>query len=225
MIYCVEDDQNIRELIVYALKNENYESKGFEESETFFEACQEKIPHLVILDIMLPGKDGLTILQEMKKHPNLRDIPVIMLTAKTEEYDRIKGLDAGADDYISKPFSILELLARIRAVLRRTDRISEEREVLSHKGVEIDPMKREVRVEGELISLTYKEFELLYMLMNHMGMVMSRDLLMNRIWGFDFEGESRTVDVHIATLRQKLKDKGSLIETVRNVGYKVSDDR
>ncbi len=225
MIYCVEDDQNIRELIVYALKNENYESKGFEESEAFFEACQEKIPHLVILDIMLPGKDGLTILQEMKKHPNLRDIPVIMLTAKTEEYDRIKGLDAGADDYISKPFSILELLARIRAVLRRTDRMSEDREVLSHKGVEIDPMKREVKVDGELISLTYKEFELLYMLMNHMGMVMSRDLLMNRIWGFDFEGESRTVDVHIATLRQKLKDKGSLIETVRNVGYKVSDDR
>lgn len=220
MIYCVEDEGNIRDLIVYALKNSDFDVEGFSSGEELFRAIDEKLPSLVLLDIMLPGEDGLTILKRIRDNPSTEDIPVIMLTAKSSELDKIVGLDIGADDYIVKPFSVLELVARVKAVLRRA-RPKEDNQLIAIDGVVIDKKKRTVLVEGEPVSLTYKEFELLYYLFRNKNIVLNREMIMAQVWGYDFEGESRTVDVHIASLRHKLKNKASLIETVRNIGYKV----
>ncbi len=219
-IYCVEDDESIRQLIVYALENAGFKAKGFEKGEEFFSKLYSQIPDLILLDIMLPGEDGLKILEKLKKNPNLREIPVIMITAKASEIDKVRGLDMGADDYIAKPFGVMELISRVKALLRRTKK-SLPSNNLSLSGIALDYEKRRVSVEGKIINLTYKEFELLYILLENQEIVLTREILMNRIWGFDFQGETRTVDVHIATLRQKLGEKGKLIQTIRNVGYKV----
>ena len=221
MIYCVEDEGNIRDLIVYALKNSDFDVQGFSSGEELFEAMREKTPSLVLLDIMLPGADGLQILSRIRENPTTEAIPVIMLTAKSSELDKIVGLDKGADDYIVKPFSVLELVARVKAVLRRTRSTEKDDGIIAIDGVVIDNKKRTVHVNGEAVSLTYKEFELLYYLFRNKDIVLNRENIMARVWGYDFEGESRTVDVHIASLRHKLKEKASLIETVRNIGYKV----
>lgn len=221
MIYCVEDEGNIRDLIVYALKNSDFDVQGFASGEELFEAMREKMPSLVLLDIMLPGEDGLQILSRIRENPTTEDIPVIMLTAKSSELDKIVGLDKGADDYIVKPFSVLELVARVKAVLRRARPTEKDDGIIAIDGVVIDNKKRMVLVNGEAITLTYKEFELLYYLFRNKNIVLNRESIMAQVWGYDFEGESRTVDVHIASLRHKLKDKAPLIETVRNIGYKV----
>lgn len=221
-IYCIEDDESIRELIVYALNTSGYKGSGFESSEDFFLQLGRSLPDLILLDIMLPGDDGLTILEKLKTNPNTKDIPVIMLTAKSTEYDIVKGLDMGADDYISKPFGVMELISRIKAALRRTGQ-SNSHEILSFNGIIMDYDKRTIKIDEEFIKLTYKEFELLYYLLKNQSIVLTREMIMNEVWGFDFEGETRTVDVHIGTLRQKLGESGKLIQTIRNVGYKVGE--
>ena len=220
LIYCVEDDDSIRELICYALKSGGYQAEGFAESGDFWRRMEENTPRLVLLDIMLPGEDGMQLLHKMKNDAAQRNVPVIMLTAKTTELDKVAGLDAGADDYITKPFSVLELLSRVRAVLRRSQPTGAE--TLSSGEVTMDPLRRTVTSCGHPVELTYKEFELLCYMMRNCDIVLSRTRLMENVWGFDFEGESRTVDMHIKTLRQKLGAGGSIIKTVRGVGYKVS---
>lgn len=220
LIYCVEDDDSIRELICYALKSGGYQAEGFAESGDFWRRMEENTPRLVLLDIMLPREDGMQLLHKMKNDAAQRNIPVIMLTAKTTELDKVAGLDAGADDYITKPFSVLELLSRVRAVLRRSQPTGAE--TLSCGEVTMDPLRRTVTSCGHPVELTYKEFELLCYMMRNCDIVLSRTRLMENVWGFDFEGESRTVDMHIKTLRQKLGAGGSIIKTVRGVGYKVS---
>ena len=221
-IYCVEDDESIRELIVYALNSSGYEGSGFERGEDFFLQLEKSLPDLILLDIMLPGDDGLTILKNIKKNISTKNIPVILLTAKTAEYDIVKGLDMGADDYIPKPFGVMELMSRVKAVLRRIGP-SNSSDVITLNSITIDYEKRIVKIEDEVIKLTYKEFELLYYLLKNQNIVLTREMIMNEVWGFDFEGETRTVDVHIGTLRQKLGESGKLIQTIRNVGYKVGD--
>ena len=220
LIYCVEDDDSIRELICYALKSGGYQAEGFAESGDFWRRMEENTPRLVLLDIMLPGEDGMQLLHKMKNDAAQRNVPVIMLTAKTTELDKVAGLDAGADDYITKPFSVLELLSRVRAVLRRSQPTGAE--TLSCGEVTMDPLRRTVTSCGHPVELTYKEFELLCYMMRNCDIVLSRTRLMENVWGFDFEGESRTVDMHIKTLRQKLGAGGSIIKTVRGVGFKVS---
>lgn len=220
LIYCVEDDDSIRELICYALKSGGYQAEGFAESGDFWRRMEENTPRLVLLDIMLPGEDGMQLLHKMKNDAAQRNVPVIMLTAKTTELDKVAGLDAGADDYITKPFSVLELLSRVRAVLRRSQPTGAE--TLSCGEVTMDPLRRTVTSCGHPVDLTYKEFELLCYMMRNCDIVLSRTRLMENVWGFDFEGESRTVDMHIKTLRKKLGAGGSIIKTVRGVGYKVS---
>ena len=220
LIYCVEDDDSIRELICYALKSGGYQAEGFAESGDFWRRMEENTPRLVLLDIMLPGEDGMQLLHKMKNDAAQRNVPVIMLTAKTTELDKVAGLDAGADDFITKPFSVLELLSRVRAVLRRSQPTGAE--TLSCGEVTMDPLRRTVTSCGHPVELTYKEFELLCYMMRNCDIVLSRTRLMENVWGFDFEGESRTVDMHIKTLRQKLGAGGSIIKTVRGVGYKVS---
>lgn len=223
-VFIVEDDQNIRELISYALNNNGYKARGFTDAKGLYEALEkEEPPILFLLDIMLDGEDGYTILGTLKNRVETKEIPVIMLTAKTSEYDKVRGLDMGADDYITKPFGVMELLSRVKAVLRRYGD-SEERSVLVHNEIEMDPQKRQTLVNGNEVQLTYKEFELLYYLMNNLDVVLSRDRIMNEIWGYEYAGETRTVDVHIRSLRQKLGDAGKYIKTVRNVGYKLSKD-
>ncbi|MDR7869800.1 MAG: response regulator transcription factor [Tissierellaceae bacterium] len=221
-IYCVEDDESIRELIVYALNTSGFEGYGFDNAEDFYKELDNSSPDLILLDIMLPGDDGLTILDKLKKSHDTKDIPVIMLTAKTSEYDKVKGLDLGADDYITKPFGVMELISRIKAVLRRTSFVSNQ-EVLTLDSIEMDYDRRMVKIDNEAVKLTYKEFELLYYLLKNQNIVLTREMIMNEVWGFDFEGETRTVDVHIGTLRQKLGESGKLIQTIRNVGYKVGE--
>ncbi|NLY46039.1 MAG: response regulator transcription factor [Tissierella sp.] len=221
-IYCVEDDESIRELIVYALNSSGYECSGFESGEELFPQLEKSPPDLILLDIMLPGDDGLTILKNIKKNISTKNIPVILLTAKTAEYDIVKGLDMGADDYIPKPFGVMELMSRVKAVLRRIGP-SNSSDVITLSSITIDYEKRIVKIEDEVIKLTYKEFELLYYLLKNQNIVLTREMIMNEVWGFDFEGETRTVDVHIGTLRQKLGQSGKLIQTIRNVGYKVGD--
>lgn len=220
-IYCVEDNEDIRGLIVYALNNNGYEACGFENSEEFYEMIHLSIPNLVLLDIMLPGDNGLVILKNLRINPKTKDIPVIMVSAKSSEFDKIKGLDLGADDYITKPFSVMELISRVKALLRRTSINNDSANVLSLNNIILDYEKRMVTVNENPIKLTYKEFELLFYLFNNQDIVLTRDKIMNEVWGFDFGGESRTVDVHIGTLRQKLGSNGDVILTVRNVGYKV----
>lgn len=219
-IFCVEDDKSIRDLIVYALSNEGFEVKGFEDFKSMKKGLEGDTPDLFLLDIMLPGEDGLFILDWLR-HNSYKDLPVVMLTAKDHEIDKVKGLDLGADDYITKPFSILELCARVRAILRRVSQ--DDSTIIEANGIRIDKISRRVYVDDSEIELTYKEFELLAYLVQNKGIVLSRDKIMSEIWGFDFEGESRTVDVHIAFLRQKLGKKGQYIKTIRNVGYKMED--
>ena len=229
MIVCVEDDKSIRELIVYALKGQGLEVAGFESGEEMFMALDGKNPELFLLDIMLPGMDGMEIMDRLGKDERYSHIPVIMLTAKGSEYDKIKGLDLGADDYIAKPFSVLEMVARVKAMLRRNEKFArgasekEEKNILKVGEIEIDTLSREVRVSGNLINLTFKEYELLKILVENKGIVMSRDRLLQSVWGFEYEGETRTVDVHVAALRQKLKGSSRMLSTIRNVGYRIDD--
>lgn len=221
-IYCVEDDENIRELVLYALSSSGYAGQGFPEGESFLRAVEHSPPDLALLDIMLPGQSGLDILRCLREEPATARLPVIMLTAKTSEYDRVKGLDSGADDYISKPFGVMELLSRIRAVLRRVEK-APAASLLTAGRLTVDPARRTVTDGDRAIALTFKEFELLACLLRNRGLVLTREKLMELVWGFDFEGESRTVDMHIKSLRQKLGPLGELIQTVRGVGYKLSE--
>ncbi len=224
LIYCVEDDVGIRELISCALKSGGFEAHAFAMAKPFYEAVNNCKPALVLLDIMLPGEDGLTILGKLKADPALKDIPVIMLTAKSSETDKVSGLEAGADDYITKPFGVMEMLSRIKAVLRRTARQQDMQEdIITVKDVSLDASKRIVTVCGKEVTLTYREFELLMYLMKHESIAVSRDKLMERVWGYEFAGETRTVDMHVKSIRQKLEAVGctDLIKTVRGVGYKI----
>ena len=220
MVFCVEDDDNIRELVIYTLETTGLKAKGFADGPAFMEAMAFETPELILLDIMLPGEDGLELLKKLKSSSKTKDIPVIMVTAKGSEYDKVVGLDSGADDYVTKPFGMMELVSRIKAVLSRRGR-TEDRIDMEMSGVHVNVKKHEVTVDGKVISLTLKEFELLEKLMRNQGIVLTRDQLLTDIWGYDFDGETRTVDVHIRTLRQKLGDKGEIIRTVRGVGYRV----
>lgn len=222
-IVVVEDDQNIRDLLVYALNNNGYRGFGYPGYESFFANIKEVNPSLILLDLMLDGKDGYQILKELRESEDYKDIPVIIITAKDNEFDKVKGLDMGADDYITKPFGVLETISRIKALLRRVPQNDTSVSVIDYEDVLIDYKKRKVFVEGEEVILTYKEFEMLYYLMENKNIVISRNKLMEQVWGFDYAGETRTIDVHVRTLRQKLGKKGELIKTVRNVGYKLGE--
>ena len=225
MIYCVEDDSNIRDLVVYTLETTGYKARGFEDGKACMEALAAETPELILLDIMLPGEDGMSILGRLKASPETRDIPVIMVTAKGAEYDKVMGLDSGADDYVTKPFGMMELISRIKAVLRRVSKdVGEGEGLLMCGNLMMDGKKHEVKVGGSVVTLTLKEFELLKQLLKHPGIVLTRDQLLEDIWGYDFGGETRTVDVHVRTLRQKLGDAGEYIETVRGVGYRMRGD-
>ena len=219
-IYIVEDDINIREIERYSLKNSGYEVEEFESGTDFFKRLKSKKPNLVILDIMLPEEDGMDILGRIRSDKTTEKIPVIMVTAKATELDKVKGLDSGADDYITKPFGVMELISRVKALLRRTKDVQVQ-SVLKYENIIVDNDKHSVTVCGNLCELTYKEYELLKYLIANRGIVLSRDKIMSHVWGFDFEGETRTVDAHIKTLRQKLGQEGSYIKTIRNVGYMV----
>ena len=217
MIYLVEDDNSIRELVIYTLQSTGFQAAGFSCGKEFWEGMRKEVPSLVLLDIMLPDEDGLTILKKIRNASDTARIPVIMLTAKGTEYDKVIGLDSGADDYIPKPFGMMELVSRVKAVLRRTE--PEQKTRLYELGpIKVDVIRHTVHVSGETVNLTYKEFELLCYLLENEGIVLSRDQLLSKIWGYDFDGETRTVDVHIRTLRQKLGTGGNYIETIRGVG-------
>ncbi len=220
-IYLLEDDDSIRKLVIYALGSQGYEAKGFERPSDFWKAMEGQEPALVLLDIMLPEEDGLSVLQKLRASAATRKLPVIMLTAKNTEYDRVVGLDSGADDFISKPFGMMELVARVRAVLRRTGE-KQESEDYQLGDLFVSPRRHIVRVAGQEVLLTNKEFELLCLLLEHQGMAMTRDAIMDGVWGQEFSRENRTLDVHVRTLRTKLGRAGSYIETVRGVGYKIS---
>lgn len=220
MIYIVEDDNNIRQLESYALKNSGYETIEFENANELFNECKIEIPELIILDIMLPGEDGYYILNELKENDATKDIPVIIVTAKSTELDTVKGLNTGADDYISKPFGVMEFISRVNAVLRRTKKIIPVQKYEAF-GIEIDDKTHKVNSNGKYCECTYKEYELLKYLIINKGIVLSRKKIMQNVWGTEYEGESRTVDMHIKTLRKKLGDNSQYIITIRNVGYKV----
>ena len=219
MIYLLEDDDSIRDFVIYTLNSQGMEAKGFSLPSQFWQAVGEELPSLVLLDIMLPEEDGLTVLKKLRAAPRTAKLPVIMLTAKSTEYDKVIGLDEGADDYVAKPFGMMELLSRIRALLRRTE---SESGILRCGVLEVDPGQHVVRVRGQEATLTQKEFEVLCLLLRNPGQVLSREQLIENVWGYAFTGESRTVDVHVRTLRQKLGDAGAYIETVRGYGYKIS---
>lgn len=219
LIYIVEDDESIREIETIALKNSNYIVSAFENAKEFYKKLEELVPDLILLDVMLPDESGYDIVRKLRKRPATQDIPIIMVTAKTTEMDMIKGLDGGADDYIKKPFSIMELITRVKALLRRTAK--EEPKLLKLDDLVIDHERHVVTVNNEPVDLTYKEYELLRLLMGSQGIVMTREVIMRSVWDTDFEGETRTVDMHIKTLRHKLGDYGSRIKTVRNVGYVI----
>lgn len=223
MIYCVEDESAIRDLMVYTLKVSGFEAQGFEDSVDFWLAMKAQKPELIILDVMLPGEDGLTILKRLRSSPVTADIPVIMATAKGSEYDKVIGLDGGADDYLAKPFGMMEMVSRIKAVLRRT--APKQAKVISYGGITLDEGKHTVTVNKTPVSLTLKEYEILKLLIDNPGQVFTREILLSDIWGIDFTGETRTVDVHIGTLRTKLAEAGNLIETVRGVGYKLEEKK
>lgn len=222
MIYLLEDDDSIRDLVMYTLSTQGMEVQGFDRPSKFWEAMAE-LPSLVLLDIMLPEEDGVSVLKKLRSAPATADLPVIMLTAKSTEYDKVLGLDAGADDYVAKPFGMLELLSRIRALLRRTRRPAESA-VYRCGELTVDLARHTVEAAGRSVALTQKEFEVLSLLLKNRGQVISRDWLLEEVWGYAFTGESRTVDVHIRTLRQKLGDSGSYIETVRGYGYKINGE-
>lgn len=219
MIYLLEDDESIRKFVIYALNQTGFEAEGFGLPSQFKAAVEKKAPKLVLLDIMLPEEDGISVLSWLKKRNDTAQIPVIFLTAKSSEYDKVTGLDNGADDYITKPFGTMELISRIKALLRRTSKSAEE---YSAGELHVCPSKHIVKVRDEEIALTLKEFEMLCLLLKNRGTVLTRDRLLEEIWGYDYDGESRTVDVHIKTLRTKLKSCGELIETVRGIGYKIA---
>ena len=224
MIWCVDDDNTIRDIEVYALTQTGFEAKGFADGVSMLEALKTEKPELIVLDIMLPGKDGVEVLKEIRSNPETRKIPVIMATAKGTEMDKIQGLDTGADDYLVKPFGVMEMVSRIKAVLRRCEPDGKE-EVLSIGEITLSDKEHLVTVNGEKVVLTFKEFEILKLFMSNPGIVFSRDKLLSEVWGIDYLGESRTVDMHIKTLRQKLGDAGALIETVIGVGYKMEGKR
>ena len=225
MIYLVEDDRGIRELVVYTLGSVGLEARGFERPSEFWKAMKEKIPSLVLLDIMLPEEDGLSVLKKLRMSPETKRLPIAMISAKDTEDDRVIGLDSGADDYIVKPFGMMELIARIHSLLRRAEMGSPElsSESITIGELHIDRERHIVRVKGENVVLTYKEFELLWLLCENRGIVYDRDTLLNQVWGYSFTGESRTVDVHIRSLRQKLGECGCLIQTVHGVGYRIPE--
>ena len=218
LIYVVEDDVNIQEIEMFALKNSGYRVEGVGNAKDFFAKLSEKTPDLILLDVMLPDLDGLSILKKVRTVPDTKKIPVIFVSAKTSEMDKVKGLDMGADDYLAKPFGVMELISRVKALLRRSNAASEEK-TLALGEIQIDNEKHCVYVGNRLCELTYKEFELLKMMMQNVGIVLTRDRIMDRVWGTDYEGESRTLDMHIKTLRKKLGEEGIRIKTVRNVGY------
>ena len=216
LIYAVEDDKNILEIEMFALKNSGYQVDGFECAGDFYKKLEERLPDLILLDVMLPDEDGLEIVKKLRKRPDTKKLPVIMVTAKSTEIDKVKGLDMGADDYLTKPFGVMELIARVKAMLRRT---MEEEKFLSLGDIFLDDEKHTVYVKDVPCALTFKEYELLKLLLHNAGIVVTREIILERVWGIDFEGESRTLDMHIRTLRQKLGEAGAMIRTVRNVGY------
>lgn len=224
MIYLVEDDDSIRELVLYTLHTTGFEAEGFRNAADFWQALEKELPQLVLLDIMLPDEDGLHILKRLRAGVETADLPVMMLTAKSSEYDRVVGLDSGADDYMPKPFGMMELVSRVRALLRRAAKPAAEDKLFTAGSLAVDVKRRAVTVDGEPVILTYKEFELLCYLLENRGVVLSRDQILTKIWDYNYSGETRTVDVHIRTLRQKLGDAGALIETVRGVGYRLAQD-
>ncbi len=218
LIYAVEDDKNILEIEMFALKNSGYQVDGFECAGDFYKKLEERLPDLILLDVMLPDEDGLEIVKKLRKRPDTKKLPVIMVTAKSTEIDKVKGLDMGADDYLTKPFGVMELIARVKAMLRRT---MEEEKFLSLGDIFLDDEKHTVYVKDVPCALTFKEYELLKLLLHNAGIVVTREIILERVWGIDFEGESRTLDMHIRTLRQKLGEAGAMIRTVRNVGYMI----
>lgn len=220
MIYLLEDDNNIRNFVTYAMNNSGLECQGFERPSAFWAAVEKRVPDLVLLDIMLPEEDGLTVLDKLRHRSNTKNLPIMMLTAKSTEYDKVIGLDAGADDYVTKPFGTMELMARVKALLRRTRPVSDDSEYSLGELV-VSPSKHIVTISGTAVSLTLKEFDLLSYLLKNCGNVLSRDQILQEIWGYEFDGENRTVDVHIRTLRAKLGECGDLIETVRGIGYRM----
>jgi len=224
LIYIVEDDENIREIEMFALRNTGYEVQGFDCASAFYARLKERLPSLVLLDVMLPDEDGLEIVKKLRYSARTRRIPIILVTAKTTELDKVKGLDIGADDYITKPFGVMELISRVKALMRRTQDMQEER-LIRLASIFMDDEKRAVFVNDVPVELTFKEYELLKLLLMNAGIVGSRDMILDRVWGTDFEGESRTLDMHIKTLRQKLGTAGTMIRTVRNVGYMLNDEK
>ncbi len=220
MIWCVEDDASIRDIEVYALTSTGFEARGFEDGDSFWDALQSEKPELVVLDVMLPGRDGVELLKMMKTSEAFRQIPVIMATAKGTEYDKVQSLDLGADDYLVKPFGIMEMVSRVKAVLRRC-RPAQPENLLSVEGLVLNPGEHTVAIDGERVALTYKEYELLHLFLSHPGTAFTREQLLSNVWNAEYLGETRTVDMHIRTLRQKLGTYGHLIETVRNVGYRL----
>lgn len=221
MIYCLEDDNGIRDLVIYTLTVSGFSAKGFSEPKSFWKALSEDLPELILLDIMLPEEDGISILRKLRSNSFSANIPVIMTTAKGTEYDKVIGLDLGADDYLAKPFGMMEMVSRVKAVLRRTAPKTEDK--LTVGKIQIDRMRHKVTVGGEEVVLTLKEYELLQLFAENLGIVFTRDRLLQKIWGTDYIGETRTVDVHIGTLRTKLGEAGNLIETVRGVGYRMGE--
>ncbi len=220
LIYILEDDKNIQEIESYAIKGNGYEVRAFDDAEAFDSGMQETKPDLVLLDIMLPGEDGLSVLKRLRADNDTKELPIILVTAKDSEIDTVKGLDLGADDYITKPFGVMELMSRIKAIMRRIKPTSDD-VVLKYKNIYLDQDRRICLVDEESVELTFKEYELLRLFLSNLGIVLTREMIMEAVWGTDFTGESRTVDMHIKTLRKKLKEAGSLIITVRNVGYKL----
>ncbi len=226
MIYCIEDDNGIRDLIVYTLNASGFEAMGFANLKDFWNAVKDKIPDLILLDIMLPNEDGISILKRIRSDSKICDIPVIMETAKETEYDKVVALDLGADDYLTKPFGMMEMVSRVRAVLRRTSKKNDsDSNVLSYKNLKINTIEHTVYVNDKLVNLTLKEYDLLQLFMENIGRAFTRDRLLSSIWGTEFVGETRTVDVHIGTLRTKLGECGDYIKTVRGVGYRMEAEK
>lgn len=220
LVYIVEDDINIREIETFSLKNSGYQVEDFSCAKNFWARVNQNLPDIILMDVMLPDEDGLTAVKKLRKRPDTRRIPVIMVTAKTSELDRVKGLDIGADDYLVKPFGVMELISRVKALLRRTLDLNDNK-IFTLGNIVINDEKRQVLVEDNPIELTFKEYELLKYLMSNIGIVIQREDIMVRVWGTDYEGESRTLDMHIKTLRKKLGEEGCRIKTVRNVGYRI----
>ena len=224
MIYILEDDASIRELLLYSLEKTGNEAMGFSRPSELYAALDEDIPDVLLLDIMLPEEDGISILAKLRKKAETKKLPIIMLSARADEFDKVTALDLGADDYVTKPFGVMELLARIKALMRRTG-TKDPSPCYVFAGIALDPSRRELKVDGTPVNLTFKEFELLKLLFDNIGSVLTRDRILAEIWQYEFDGENRTVDVHVRSLRQKLGDKAAIIETVRGVGYRIADGK